>query len=442
MNKSSLALAVALGVIAQQASAAGFIEDSKATLGLRNFYINQDTRNQDANTQEEWGQGFQFNYISGYTEGTVGFGVDALGLLGVKLDSGKGRHYNPDSNKYGGAVFPTDENGRAVDNFSSLGLTGKVRISKTEARIGTLQPKLPVVTFNDGRLLPQTFEGGQVTSAEIDNLTLIGGQLEHAKGRNSSNDEGLSIAGANNAKTGQFSNKFYYGGADYKITKDLLAQYYYGNLEDFYRQHFLGLTHNWAIGPGALKTDLRYFHSSSDGENGSAEGRADGYRSSGYWEAGDSDRYEVDNDTWSALFTYSLGGHALSAGYQQVEGDSNFPFLNQGDGATAYLITDRQIGKFLSSGERTWLAEYAYDFTKVGVPGLKATVTYLSGDNIDSADGEKQEWERDFRLDYVLQDGALKGLGFSWRNATLRGNTSAADQDENRLIVSYSLTIL
>ncbi|MFV3090838.1 OprD family outer membrane porin, partial [Pseudomonas sp. GW6] len=98
--------------------------------------------------------------------------------------------------------------------------------------------------------------------------------------------------------------------------------------------------------------------------------------------------------------------------------------------------------KFASAGERTWLAEYGYDFTKAGVPGLKATVTYLSGDNIDSADGEKKEWERDFRLDYVLQDGALKGLGFSWRNASLRGNTSAADQDENRLIVSYSLPIL
>lgn len=440
MNKSSLALAVALGAIAQQAGAAGFIEDSKATLGLRNFYINQDTRNADANTQEEWGQGFQFNYISGYTEGTVGVGVDAIGLLGIKLDSGKGRHYNPDSSKYSGTVFPTDENGRAEDQFSSLGLTGKVRISKTEARIGTLQPKLPVVTFNDGRLLPQTFDGGQITSNEIDNLTLTGGQLEHAKGRSSSSSEGLSIGGANNAQTGQFSNTFYFAGGDYKIGKDLLAQYYYGNLEDFYQQHFLGLTHNLAIGSGALKSDLRYFKSDSDGENSSASGRADGYVSSGYYGNGVT-KGEVDNDTWSALFTYSLNGHALSAGYQQVSGDSNFPFLNQGDGATAYLITDRQIGKFLSAGERTWLAEYGYDFSKVGVPGLKATVTYLSGDNIDSADGDKKEWERDFRLDYTLQDGALKGLGVSWRNASLRGN-AAADQDENRLILSYSLPIL
>ena len=48
---------LALGLLGQHVYAAGFIEDSKATIGLRNFYINQDTRNQDANTQEEWGQG-------------------------------------------------------------------------------------------------------------------------------------------------------------------------------------------------------------------------------------------------------------------------------------------------------------------------------------------------------------------------------------------------
>ncbi|WP_315267050.1 OprD family outer membrane porin, partial [Pseudomonas fragi] len=44
MHKSTLAIAVAVGLLAQQASAAGFIEDSKATLKLRNFYINNDNR--------------------------------------------------------------------------------------------------------------------------------------------------------------------------------------------------------------------------------------------------------------------------------------------------------------------------------------------------------------------------------------------------------------
>lgn len=447
MNRSSLALAIAAGVLAQQAVAGGFVEDSKATLGLRNFYINQDNRERTDNPskQEEWGQGFLFNYTSGYTEGTVGFGVDALGLLGVRLDSGKGTHYNNGSDNYGGIVFPSEGDGRAVDDFGSIGVTGKVRVSKTEGRIGTLQPKLPVVTFNDGRLLPQTFEGGQVTSNEIDGLTLVGGQLEHAKGRNSSDARGLSIGGANNAQTGKFENKFYYAGADYKVTKDLLAQYYYGNLDEFYKQHFLGLAHVLPVGPGSLKSDLRYFYSTSDGLNSSAAGRSQGYRSAGKWASNDPLRGEVDNRTWSGFFTYTLGSHAASLGYQQVSGDSAFPFLNQGDGATAYLITDRQIGKFLSAGERTWVAEYGYDFTKAGVPGLKAVATYLKGSGIDNATGgDLGEWERDFRLDYTLQDGPLKGLGLSWRNAAFRSDVGGTtrDQDENRLIVSYTLTLL
>jgi hypothetical protein len=443
MNKSSLALAIALGLLTQHAAAGGFIEDSKASLTLRNFYINTDNREGTAapSRQEEWGQGFLLNYASGFTEGTVGVGVDALGLLGVKLDSGKGRHFNPTSASYGGTLFPTDDDGRAKDDFGSLGVTGKLRFSKTEARLGTLLPKLPVVTYNDGRLLPQTFEGGQVTSNEIDRLTLVGGQLEHAKGRNSSDARGLSIAGANNARSGQFVNKFYFAGGDYKLGDALLAQYYYGNLEDFYQQHFAGLTHNWALPVGALKSDLRYFYNTSDGKNASAAGRREGFLSSGNWAGNDPHRGEVDNRTWSAFFTYTLAGHAASLGYQQLSGDSAFPFLNQGDGATAYLITDRQIGKFLSAGERTWVAEYGFDFARLGVPGLKAQATYLKGSNIETQASDQGEWERDFRLDYVLQDGPLKGLGLSWRNAALRSDV-ARDQDENRLILSYTLTLL
>lgn len=443
MNKSTLALAVAVGVLAQQAGAAGFIEDSKASITARNFYINSDNRDGTANPskQEEWGQGFIFNFASGYTQGTVGFGVDAIGLYGVKLDSGKGTHYNANSAGKGGLVFPSDSDGRAVDDFSSLGLTAKVKVSKTELRLGTLLPKLPVVTSNDGRLLPQTFEGGQITSNDIENLTLVGGKLEHAKGRNSTNNDSLTIAGSNGATTTKTSNKrsneFYFAGGDYKITKDLTAQYYYGNLEDFYKQHFLGLTHNWALPVGAIKSDLRYFNSSSDGKNGNQEGRLAGYRSSGYQNNGG----EVDNRTWSAKFTYSLQGHAVSAGYQRVNGTSDFPFLNQGDGASAYLITDSQIGKFQRAGERTWLAQYAYDFAAIGVPGLTTSVIYLKGDNVATSAGDKGEWERDFNLGYVVPEGTFKGLGLAWKNASLRSDV-ARNQDENRLIVSYTLPIL
>jgi hypothetical protein len=455
MNKSTLALAVAVGVLAQQASAAGFIEDSKATLGLRNFYINQDFRDGTGpNKNEEWGQGFDLRFTSGYTQGPVGFGIDAIGLLGVRLDSGGGTNGGTAATatnygSYGGTVFPSKSNGEAVDNFSSLGLTAKAKISQTELKLGTLQPKLPVIVTNDGRLLPQTFQGGQITSNDIKNLTLVGGQIEHAKGRNSSNNEELSISGANSrTAAGRDSNKFIYGGGDYKITKDLTAQYYYGNLENFYKQHFLGLVHNWAIGPGVLKSDLRYFNSSDDGANG----HDPLYYSTGDYTGAASGRGKVDNNLYSGLFLYTVAGHTFGGGYQVSNGSSDFPWLNQGDGSSAYLTTDMQIQKFARAGERTWQARYSYDFATVGVPGLTAGVVYLRGDDIDTVSGTRpfaqvangaSEWERDLTVGYVVQSGALKNLGLMWKNATWRTDLpNTRSQDENRLIVSYSIPLL
>ncbi|MBK5353551.1 OprD family porin [Pseudomonas sp. TH41] len=447
MNKSTLTLAVAVGVLAQQASAAGFIEDSKATLGLRNFYINTDYRDGTGpNKNEEWGQGFDLRFISGYTQGTVGFGVDAIGLLGVKLDSGGGTN-GATATSYGGTVFPSKSNGEAVDDFSSLGLTAKAKVSQTELKLGTLQPKLPVIVTNDGRLLPQTWQGGQISSNDIKDLTLIGGQIEQAKGRNSSNNQQLSISGANGrSATARDSNKFIYAGGDYKITKDLTAQYYYGNLEDFYKQHFLGLVHNWAIGPGVLKSDFRYFNSSDDGANG----HNPLYYSTGNYSGVPNGKGQVDNNLYSGLFLYSVAGHTFGGGYQVSNGSSDFPWLNQGDGSSNYTITDSQIQKFGRAGERTWLARYSYDFAKVGVPGLTAGMVYLHGDNIDTVNARgaeaangASEWERDLTVGYVVQSGALKNLGVMWKNATWRTDLpSTRSQDENRLIVSYSIPLL
>ncbi|WP_347928284.1 OprD family porin [Pseudomonas helvetica] len=450
MNKSTLALAVAVGVLAQQASAAGFIEDSKATLGLRNFYINTDNRDgqpsASSNTRSknaEWGQGFDLRFISGYTQGTVQFGVDAIGLYGVRLDSSRENHGNYNGTASGGTVFPSDGK-EAVNEFASLGLTGKVKISQTELKIGTLQPNNPVIKYNDGRLLPQTFTGGEIKSNEIKDLTLTAGEINEAKGRNSSNDEGLSIAGANgssNYDAGKFSNKFYYGGADYKLTKDLTASYYYGELKDFYSQNFLGLVHNWSIGPGVLKSDLRYYRSRDNGANGNDKN----YFTSGYYPDTPKSltKGKVDNDLYSYLALYSVEGHTFGGGYQVSSGDSDFPYLNQGDGSSNSTITDMQIQKFSRAGERTWQARYAYDFAKVGVPGLTAGVIYLRGNGIDTATGDKTEWERDLSLAYVIPEGPLKNLGFTWKNAMWRTDlANTRDQDENRLIVSYSIPLL
>ena len=442
MNKSSLALAVALGAFAQQAAAAGFIEDSKLSLSSRTMYFDNDNREGGSDNRES-GQGFKLDYLSGFTQGTVGFGVDVQALWGIHLDGGRGHH--PDNSTF----FPSDSDGSAVHDWSRIGGNLKARFSKTEAHFGSaLAPALPILVSNDGRLLPQTFEGATIQSKEIDNLTINAGQLTHAMGRASSNRTGLSIAGAT-----QDSNKFRYGGVDWKATKDLTLQYYYSNLEDFYKQHFLGLVHVLPISDNqSFKTDLRYFDSSSDGRNGDA-----GYRfnqNGGYGK----NLGEVDNRTWSAMFTYSIGSHALMLGHQQVSDDGGFVWLNQGSvvdgngraegagGSSFYLFTDSMINQFAKAGSNTTFGQYTYDFARVGVPGLKASVAYLHAEDVRNAsgDGTFKEWERDARIDYVIQEGPLKGLGTSLRHGVYRGSggSSLADQDQTRLIFNYTYNFL
>ena len=56
----------------------------------------------------------------------------------------------PQSNtpKLPGYTIEPCSDGGAVDDWSRLGLTGKMRFSQTEARYGTLQPKLPILVAN------------------------------------------------------------------------------------------------------------------------------------------------------------------------------------------------------------------------------------------------------------------------------------------------------
>jgi hypothetical protein len=437
MNSTKRALVVSVGLVGQILSVyamADFLGDSKANLGIRNFYFNNDNRDGAAapSKTEEWGQGFMLDYKSGFTDGMVGFGVDALGLVGITLDSGKGRHV-------GSSMIPSDGNS-ATDTWSRLELTAKARFNKTEARVGTLTPKLPILVANDGRLLPQTFQGGIVTSNDIDRLTLVAGKIEQATGRGSSDRTGLAVTGGQ-----QESNGFYFVGADLKATPELTLQYYYATLDDYYKQHFTGLVHVLPLGEGqSFKTDLRYFKTDSDGANSSGK---PGYQVSGYTHNGTG---EIDNDTWSASFTYSIGGHSLMAGYQRVSDNSAFVQLNQGSlaggveagGASLYLLTDRMVNTFTRAGEETKFAQYSYNFAALGVPGLKASVMYLNGDNIQVTNGSRQkEWERDTALDYAFQSGVLKGVGVGWYNGTLRSD-SVRNQDQNRLIISYTIPLL
>lgn len=387
------------------AAQADFIADSKAELEARNFYFNRDFRQTDARDKaEEWAQGFLLRLQSGYTAGTLGLGVDALGMVGVKLDSGSGTA--------GTGLLPADlSSGGSQDNYAKLGLTAKARISKSELKVGSLLFRSPMVSANDTRLLPQTFRGALLTSQELTDVKFTAGHIDRIKANSSSDFTELS-----GNRIGGTSNEFNFGGGDYQITPQLALSAHYAQLENVYRQAYGALVHVLPLSAGqSFKSDVRYSSSREDGA----------FRA-------------LDNRAFGSMFTYRLNAHAFGAGYQRMSGDDPFPYIA---GSDPYLVNFIQIGDFANTDERSWQVRYDYDFTALGMPGLTFMTRYVSGDNVQrAAGGEGKEWERNTDVGYVLQSGALKNLGVKWRNATVRSNFGN-DLDENRLIVSYTLPL-
>ncbi|MGR3992153.1 OprD family porin [Pseudomonas sp. 1121_17] len=410
---------VALGItlLSQPLLAAesGFFEDAKASLSARNYYFSRDFSDiVGANHQskaEEWAQGFILDFKSGYTPGPIGFGVDALGLLGVRLDS------SPD--RVNSGLLPVHGDGRAASDYSRLAGTFKARVSQTELRVGELQPNLPVLTFSDIRLLPPTYQGVSLNSAEINGLTVQVGHLSSTHLRNEGGDDKLNAMLGHVPMRQVASDAFNYLGGDYVFNdKQTSASLWYGQLEDIYQQGFVGLKHSKPFGDWVLSANLGYFTAREDG---------------------DALLGQIDNQAFFSLLTARHGGHSFHVGYQGIYGESPFPrvFAN-----ITPLGNEVPTYEFAYTDERSYQARYDYNFAAMGIPGLTATVRYITGNNVDTGRGfEGKDRERDLDIGYAVQSGVFKGLGIRVRNAVARSNYRS-DIDENRLILAYTWQLL
>ncbi|AOX08777.1 porin [Pseudomonas putida JB] len=400
-----------LGNIATPAMADGFIEGSKVSLQTKNFYLNRDFRDGSGqNKRDEWAQGFILDAKSGFTPGPVGFGIDAIGMLGLKLDS------SPDRTATG--LLPVHDDGKAPDEYSKLGLTAKARFSDSMLEVGTLIPDMPTVKANNGRIFPQTFRGGLLKVGEIDSLNVVAGRLTKVTDRDQTASQDLVLNTKNRRfQSGVSADNFDLAGFDYTFSKNMVGSYQYGKLEDVYAQHFFGLAGSVPFAAGQLKADLRLAMSKDSGS--AAAGK-------------------VDNRSANGMVTYSIKGHALGVGYQQMSGDTAFPYI---DGTDPYLINFVQINDFAGAKEKSWQLRYDFNFAAAGIPGLTFMSRYVKGHDVELANaGTGEEWERNTELQYVLQSGALKNLGVRWRNASYRSDF-ARGADENRLIISYSIPL-
>lgn len=424
-----------------QAQSNGFLEDSEAKILIRNFYMNRDFRNSSRNDygakkaqsyREEWAQGFIGTYKSGFTQGTIGFGIEAIGMYGIKLDTGRGR--------VGAGALPVDRNGRADDNYAKAGGVIKARLSNTILKYGEQQVDTPVFSTDDARLLPETAEGFLLTSNEIENLTINMGHFTGLKAMNQtykdSINNGWGLYRHGSYKAGRGLKRADFIGATYQFTPNLSASLYYSDVEDFWKKKYANINYNYPINDNqAIGIDFNYYHTQSQGAVKRISREDDGHK--------------LNSNVWSALASYSIQGHKLSMGYQRVTGHgSGNPYGVDGGGAI-YLGNSVQYSDYNNENERSWQVRYDLNMSQYGVPGLSFMARYIKGSNISShlrdsrkSGGKVSEHEHNIEAKYVVQSGAAKDLSFRLRYAEYRSSGFANDVTEVRFITEYPWDIL
>lgn len=395
-----------------------FIEESKVDLTTRNFYFDRDFQVENRYPAlRDWSQGFILRANSGFTEGAVGFGIDILATAGFKLDGDA---------KYGGTgnLIRNPITNEPKGSYGELRYTGKLKVQKTELRIGTLQPMTPVLVGSPARLLPQTYRGIAIKSKDIPQLDFQSSYIDKVNHRDSTDYEKIKISGVNGRFIAAETDHLYYVGGDYDIKSiPLRLTSFYMNVDDLYHQTEFGLTYKWPInGNTNLSSQLRYYVS----------------RDSGQAKAG-----LVDNDLIHANIELKYQQHKFIVSTFHHLGETAFPYLSGGETG---LLIDTWTGEFLNPKEHAYSARYEYDF-KNYIPGLRFMTRYTRGNNIYAPQlggTDFTEDELDFDIGYILQNGPLKNLGLRARYAIydndmpLTANIKPAN--ETRINVDYTWT--
>ncbi|MFK3797305.1 MULTISPECIES: OprD family porin [unclassified Pseudomonas] len=414
---------LALGIFAAshamadgQADSNGFVEDSSLKVNLRNAYISRDYKG-GPEDRAEWGQAFMANYSSGFTQGTVGVGVDAFGLYAVRLDGGKGK-----SGAGGIDFFKQDSSGHAADDLQRFGGAVKFRISKTELKYGDMMPELPVLSYDNSRLLPESYTGTMITSKEIKDLTLVAGRFtaqtrKSAEGRDSGDLKSINVYGAS-----------------YKFTDAFSAAFYGSDDEDTLKKQYVNLNYVFALPQDqSLTFDFNGYKTKLDKDIAADDAR--------------------DNKIWSLAATWATGIHSFTIAHQRSTGETGYNYggvrSNGGfsDGGNTIYLSNSYWSDFNGKDERSWQLGYGVNLSTVVTPGLSYKVAYVRGDNIDDGTnrGDGDERELFSQLTYVVQSGPAKDLSLRLRNSWLRVSDNASNYNvggnETRIFIDYPINV-
>jgi imipenem/basic amino acid-specific outer membrane pore len=432
-----IALAVSAGtsqfaMASSQDDSKGFIEDQSLTAKTRMEYMNRDYKNGASNPssgtsgyRQDTGISELLQYKSGFTQGTVGVGLDAFVMGSAKLDGGSGRR--------GNGLFANDSDGNPEKTQSKGGAAIKFRLSDTVLKYGQQTVASPVFSTDDSRLLPEIATGTMITSTEIKGLELSAGRftaLSKQTGMGRDSIGGVSD-GFDSGKGLTAANIF---GATYAFTDSFTGTFAASDVDQYFKKQYVNLNYTLPMSDTqSLNFDFNGYRTRGDKRGDLVDMIGDGTTG-------------VDNNVWSLQAAYSIGAHKFTIAHQRSSGDNGYYYGVDGNG-TIFLANSIQISDFVGREERSWQARYDLNMAPYGVPGLSFMTRYVKGDNIKTnglGEGKENEWNAESK--YVMQSGPAKDLSFRLRFAMYRSNGAysgySADNNDTRLIVEYPLSIL
>ena len=439
--RRSLALAAVLGCMpfaqaSEQSESNGFIEDSHLGIHFRNAYWSQNN-DRGARDTQVWSQGVFAKFESGFTQGKVGFGVDAIGKWAVRLSGGTGHAGASESERLMGGMFALDNspNSKGLrspkDSYSYGGGAFKMRYSNTTIKVGDIMPELPVVAYDHIRTLPGSFSGTLITSREIKGLEINAAHFTAQNGapyssHDAENLDSLNVLGGHYDVSDNLGTSLYFSKMKDRVSRR------YADLN--YRMPFSGdrsLTSKFTIYRSKFDRDFVESYTASDGKPGLKESRT--------------------NTIWSLQETYAFGPHAVTLGYQQNTGDEGYVY-DIGDGPGAITVGNSYHSDYNLKHEKSLKLGYDLDFAHYGVPGLTWNSAYIyawdvdtNGRTVDPVKTDSRANEKEFynQVTYVVQSGRAKDLSLRARNSLYRTDSAnGSNTMEWRLYIDYPLNIL
>jgi hypothetical protein len=342
--------------------------------------------------QEAFAAGGSLSLATGWWRDTLQLGVTGYTTQPIVAPDGAGNT---------GLLRP---NG---DGFSVLGQAwAKLKAGPATATLFRQALQLPFINGNDSRMVPNTFEAYQLEVEPSKSFRLNFGYVAGMKARTSTIFEPMSeIAGAPQVNRGTSFAGFLVGseeraylGAIGELTSDLFSCVY------------VQAGHTWQFSQGVeIRGDVQFIDQRSVGSEllGAFNTQLYGARLTASYA--------------SALVSLEFNDTAAGAGIRNpFGGDPTFNSL--------------MISNFNRVGEKAYGIGITYNFSRLGLTGVRAFAAYAYG----RMTADRWEEEINATVDYRITTGALKNCWVRLRYAR-NASSAPAPTEDFRVIFNYAI---